>query len=260
MGRLILVASGKGGVGKSTIVSSMAVALAGRGLRTLLLDADVGLRSVDLMMGIQDKVLYELADCLSLRCTLREAAVTHGNFPLLHIMTSGQDARPKDFEPKALSRVTRTLKERYDMVLVDAPAGIGRGVKNFVPFADEIILAATADDVCLRDTEKMAGMMMESCGKHPWLIINRFDRRYVKQGLVREPASSALALDLPLLGVIPYDESVYSAMVQGKTIPEGACAATAKAIDGICDRLLGLPPRRRGGLLGQLFGKEREGV
>ena len=94
MGRMIMIASGKGGVGKSTLASSLAVSLARRGMRCLLLDADVGLRNLDLMMGVQDRVLYELSDCLCRRCSLDEAVVVHGSYPLLHLMMAGQEAKP----------------------------------------------------------------------------------------------------------------------------------------------------------------------
>lgn len=255
MGRLIVVASGKGGVGKSTITSSMAVIFAGKGLRTLLVDADVGLRSLDLMMGVQDRVLYELADCMALRCTLEEATITHDRFPQLHLMMAGQEAKPKDFDQKSLRRITATLKERYDIVLVDAPAGIGRGVKNFFPHADQFILAATPDDVCLRDSEKMARLILEATGERAWLILNRFDARLMRRGMLHRPEDISLSLDLPLLGVIPQSDSVYRAMLERKTIPEGADAPPARALERICDRFLGIPVAE--GWLRRLFRKEK---
>lgn len=255
MGRMIMIASGKGGVGKSTIASSMAVSLARRGLRCLLLDADVGLRNLDLMMGVQDRVFYELSDCLNRRCSLDEAVVAHGSFPLLHLMMAGQEAKPKDFNQKDLTRIAKTLKRRYDIILVDAPAGIGRGVKNFISHCDQFILAATPDDVCLRDTEKIARIIMEATGEHPYLVINRYDRRLARQGVIADPKHTALALDLPLLGVIDQSESVYRAMLAGNTIPEGADAPVVRALESICDRLLGVPQTKKG-WIHKLFGKE----
>ena len=255
MGRMIMIASGKGGVGKSTLASSLAVSLARRGMRCLLLDADVGLRNLDLMMGVQDRVLYELSDCLCRRCSLDEAVVVHGSYPLLHLMMAGQEAKPKDFNQKDLTRIAKTLKNRYDMILVDAPAGIGRGVKNFISHCDQFILAATPDDVCLRDTEKMARIIMEATGKHPYLVINRYDRRLVRRGVIADPKNTAQALDLPLLGVIEQSESVYRAMLAGKTIPEGADAPVVHALESVCDRLLGVPLTKKN-WLHKFFGKE----
>ena len=255
MGRMIMVASGKGGVGKSTLASSMAVCLARRGLRCLLLDADVGLRNLDLMMGIQDRVLYELSDCVSRRCSLDEAAIPHEKFPLLHLMMAGQDAKPKDFVKKDLSRIVKTLKKRYDIIMVDAPAGIGRGVRNFFDYCDQFVLISTPDDVSLRDVEKTARVIFEETGDHPYLVINRFDRQLARRKIISDPADSALSLDMPLLGVIPDSESVYRSMLEGKTIPEGADGTVRRALDRICDRVLGVPSQKRG-LLRRLLGKE----
>lgn len=257
MGRIIMVASGKGGVGKSTIASSMAVSLSMRGLRCLLLDADVGLRNLDLMMGMQDQILYELMDVVSRRCTLDEAIVVHSENPLLNLMLAGQEAKPKDFIKKDLSRIVKTLKTRYDIILVDVPAGIGRGIKNFIVHCDQFILPATSDDVCLRDTEKMARIILEASGEHPFLVINRYDKRLVRRGVVLDPQNIALAMDLPLLGVIPQSESVYRAMLEGKTIPEGAESSVKQSIERICDRLLGIPePKNR--WTQRLFGKGKK--
>ena len=122
MSRIILIASGKGGVGKSSLAAAMAVILARRGLRTLLIDADVGLRCLDLMLGMQDKVLYELSDCLERRCTLDEALTRHPEYPLLQLMVGGQDARPRDFDIMDLQRVMNTLSRRFDVILIDGPA------------------------------------------------------------------------------------------------------------------------------------------
>lgn len=259
MGRMIMVASGKGGVGKSTIASSLAVCLARRGLRCLLLDADVGLRNLDLMLGMQDRVLYELADCVSRRCSLEEAVIAHENYPLLHLMTAGQEAKPKDFDKKDLSRIVKTLKWRYDIILADAPVGIGRGFKIFLDHCDQFILTATSDNVCLRDTEKTARVIFEARAEHPFLILNRFDARLVRRKIITDPVETALALDMPLLGVIPQSESVYLAMMEGKTIPEGADTHVVRALEMICDRLLGVPEPKRS-LFSRLLGKERMGI
>lgn len=252
---MIMIASGKGGVGKSTIASAMAVSLAKRGMRCLLLDADVGLRNIDLMMGIQDQILYELADCVSRRCTLDEAVVVHKAYPLLHIMMAGQEAKPKDFSKKDLGRIVKTLKSRYDIILVDAPAGIGRGVRNFIEHCDQFILVATPDDVCLRDTEKIMRIIMEESLEHPYLILNRFDQRLARKGVISQAKDTALALDAPLLGVIPHSESVYHAMLSGKTIPEGAEAPVVRALERVCDNLLGVPAANQGWFR-RMFGKE----
>ncbi len=240
-GKAILFASGKGGVGKSTIAAALAVALATRGRRVLLLDGDLGLRSLDLILGLQDASLYELADCLERRCTLEEATVPHKEYPSLHLLSGGQQARPKDFAAKDLARVLRTLKKRYDYLLVDGPAGIGRGFKSLLAVADHVVLVATPDNVCLRDTEKVAGIVMQKKDLHPDLVINRYPWELRWSGKIPGPQDIALGLDLPLLGVIPQRESVYIEQMAGITMAQSADMEIADAINRAAERLLGLP-------------------
>ena len=240
MGTVIMFASGKGGVGKSSISAALAVSFARRQLRTALIDADVGLRSLDLMLGMQDKILYELTDCLKRRCTLDEALVMHPQYPLMHLLVGGQDARPKDIQTKDLARVLKTLKSRYDLLLIDCPAGIGRGIKNFVGLADRYVLVATPDDICLRDTEKTARIILEETGKHPDLLLNRYDWELMHQGLISRPQALATAMDMPLLGTLGQSAAIYRGMLAGKTMAELKSDPSAAAIERIAQRLLGM--------------------
>ncbi len=240
MGTVIMFASGKGGVGKSSISAALAVSFARRQLRTALIDADVGLRSLDLMLGMQDKILYELTDCLNRRCTLDEALVMHPQYPLMHLLVGGQDARPKDMREKDLARVMRTLKSRYDLLLIDSPAGIGRGIRNFVGLADRYVLVATPDDVCLRDTEKTAKIILEETGKHSDLLLNRYDWELMHRGLISRPQALAAAMDMPLLGVLEQSALIYRGMLAGKTMTELKDDPAASAIEHIAQRLLGM--------------------
>lgn len=240
MGTVIMFASGKGGVGKSSISAALAVSFARRQLRTALIDADVGLRSLDLMLGMQDKILYELTDCLKRRCTLDEALVMHPQFPLMHLLVGGQDARPKDIQSKDLARVIKTLKSRYDLLLIDCPAGIGRGIRNFVGLSDRYVLVATPDDICLRDTEKTARIIIEETGKHPDLLLNRYDWELMHQGLINRPQALATAMDMPLLGTLGQSTAIYRGMLAGKTMAELKDDPEAAAIERIAQRLLGM--------------------
>lgn len=239
----MMIASGKGGVGKTTLAAALGICFAKRGLRALVLDADVGLRNMDLMLGMQDKVLYELTDCVNRRCTLDDALIPHPKYPLLHLLSAGQDARPKDFVRKDLSRTLKTLRPRYDMLIIDAPAGVGRGIKNFIGLADRFLLVATPDDICLRDTEKTARILSEEGREHPGLVLNRYDWRLARSGVIPMPEPLALAMDMPLLGVVPQDDSVYRAMLAGSALLDSAAPQVKEEIEGLADRLQGLPTR-----------------
>ncbi|MHC1785526.1 MAG: P-loop NTPase [Christensenellales bacterium] len=240
MGKLIMVASGKGGVGKSSLSAALGVSAAQRGLQTLLLDADFGLRSLDLMLGVQDQVLYELSDCLKRRCSLEQALVQHPKYPKLSLLIGGQDAKPKDFSGKDLSRIMKTLKGRFDLLLVDCPAGIGRGVKNFIGLADRYVLVATPDDVCLRDTEKLGKLILEETGEHADLLLNRYDWQLSRLGAISRPDAIALALDMPLLGTVSQSPAVYSGQLQCMTMAELSDTAVTEAVTHIGRRLQGI--------------------
>lgn len=242
MGQIIMLASGKGGVGKSTLSAALGVSFARRGLRCLVLDADVGLRSLDLMFGMQDQVLYELSDCIKHRCSLDDALVPHKHYPSLHLMVAGQNVRAKDFDKKDLARILKTLGNRYDMIIIDAPAGIGRGIRNFIGIADRFVLVATADEVCLRDTEKIAGILMDQGGDHPFLILNRYNKRLERRGIIPKPENISLALDLVLLGTVPESNHAYTALLEGKTMMEAGDRIATASIEKLADKLLGIRP------------------
>lgn len=240
MKRIIMFASGKGGVGKSSLSSALAYSMASRGLRTLLVDADFGLRSLDLMLGMQDKVLYELSDCLKRRCSLQDALLAHPEQPLLKLLVGGQQTKPKDFEARDLAKMLKTLSPSFDVILVDGPAGLGRGIKLFYDIAKAWVLVATPDNVCLRATEKTAQMLMQQGAERPWLLINRLDAKLLKSGELSRPEDLALALDLPLLGTIPQSEEAYRLLLKGKSLTQAEDQALSGAIDKATDRLLGL--------------------
>lgn len=240
MGKVWIVASGKGGVGKSSLSAGMAVRLASRSVRTLIVDGDIGLRSLDLMMGMQDKVLYDMADCAQRRCALDDATVKHPVCPHLHLMVGGQDARPSDFYKTDLRRMFKTLRKHYDVIIVDCPAGLGRGLKNAAAVADKVILVATPDDVCLRDAEKTAALLYEKTGCRAELAINRYSEKYMRKQSRPLPGALAEELDLAYLGCIPESGRVYQAMLQGKTMAECGDKKVLKALDEVLLRLEGV--------------------
>lgn len=261
MGKVWMIASGKGGVGKSSLTAGLAVVFAGRGMRTLIVDADIGLRNLDLMLGLQDKVLFELADCLEKRCSLEDAMVPHVKYPSLYLLAGGQTARPSDFGRSQMSKVFSTLKKYFDIILVDCPAGIGRGFRNIMSVADECILVATPDDVCLRDTEKTAKILFEAKALHPHLILNR-TMVAAKNGAASMAKSIADSLDVTLLGAIPNDEKVYAAMLEGKTMAEAESTKVTKALLAIASRMQGLDvpfEDERGSALSRWFRRLKEG-
>lgn len=220
MGKTWMIASGKGGVGKSTVAAGLAVLFARSGMRVLLVDGDIGLRCLDMMLGMQDSMLYELADCVEKRCALTDAAIAHPDYPSLYLMAGGQNVRPGDFGRGEMQKIFLTLRKYYDMILLDCPAGLGKGLRNMADVADEALLVATPDAACLRDTEKISALLFERRGLRASLAVNRYDEKARRLGLIEDPAAAALALDMPLLGILPNDQGVYRAMLGRRTMAD----------------------------------------
>lgn len=238
MAKSFLLISGKGGVGKSTLTAALAVLAAQAGKRVAVLDGDVGLRSLDLMLGLENQVLYDMADLVKRRCTLNQALIRHPEYPGLHLMVGGQQARPKDFNKLDLKKIMKTLHKRFDLVLVDGPAGLGRGVNNFSDLVDEVIIVATPDPVAIRSAEKMAATLFEK-GLRPSLLLNRMQVQKVLEGQLHQPQTLSFTLDLPLLGALVDSGQVYDAALKGQTAAQVEDEGVQQELNNILKRMEG---------------------
>ena len=157
MSKCFAVASGKGGVGKSVITANLAAALALNGTRVVIIDADIGLRSQDAMLSLEDRVVYDLIDVSRKECTPDQALLACESVPSLHLLPAAQFERAKSLEPKKLSGIIRSLRVAYDYIFIDCPAGIERGLRNVLNAGvDETILVVTPDDISIRSAERTA--------------------------------------------------------------------------------------------------------
>ena len=254
MARIFSIMSGKGGVGKSTLASSLARYFAGRGLRTVLIDGDIGLRCADLMLDVQDRVVFDLGDVKEQLCPTEQALIRPTGAENLFLLAAPQMLRPSDIKAKEISKLIEKLSADHDMILLDAPAGIGRGLKNLLGAESTPIIVATPDDVSLRDAEKTAMLLQEKGEMHPLLVLNRVNRQLIKKGEMLPPAQIAMSLDMPLTGVIEESPAIYRALLQHKCALECGDEKVRQAIENIASRLLGadtplpeykLPSRRR---------------
>ncbi len=239
MGKAILFTSGKGGVGKSTLASAVAVNLARRGRRTVLVDADIGLRCADLMLGVENKVIYDMGDLLSGTVPLGTALVSCGALPMLKLLAAPQMMSAGDIGKKEMRRLIGVLRERFDFVLMDCPAGIGRGMKNVLGCADETVIVCTMDDICLRDAERVLSLFDVENEAHPWLLFNKAELKLIRDARVGMPQDLAVALDMPLLGVVPYSAEVAHAVIDRKNPADCNKDGAADAIARVCSRLCG---------------------
>lgn len=238
MSQAWMIASGKGGVGKSILTASLAMALAKRQMQTVIVDADIGLRSQDMMLGLQNKIVYDVVDVAKRGCKLKYALVSHAQVPALTLLPASQLDSVSDLNDKTLGKVTEKLKKRFSYVLMDAPAGVGRGFLNVAPVADHTLLVVTPDDLSIRDAERVVALLDEAKKPRPMLIVNRVVPALVQEGEMYSPQTVATTLDIPLLGYVPEDPAVLLAIARHETIVEEPGPAQ-EAVDRICRRFLG---------------------
>ena len=153
MGDIISIVSGKGGVGKTTLCSFLSCALAARGKNVIAIDTDLGLKNLDILLGLESKAIFDISDVVSGRCDLSKAIVRHDTFPNLHFISAPQQVREK-LNEALFCKVCETLSKDYDFVLIDAPAGLGEGCRCAVQAADKTIVVATPDLTSIRDAQK----------------------------------------------------------------------------------------------------------
>ena len=241
MSRSILIASGKGGVGKSVFNANLGAALAGAGASVLIVDADIGLRSQDALLGLENLVIYDLIDVAEKECTLDMALLECPAVPGLTLLPAAQFARVKALDSGRLRKILRTLKANHDYVLIDAPAGIEKGLRNLMNAGtDESILLVTPDDICIRDAERTAQIFDGKDLPRPRLVVNRLDNELVSRREMISARVIADTLDLSLLGEIPEDPAVYRSILRHKLLLDFDCPARS-AVLRIASRLQGNP-------------------
>lgn len=239
MGKVFAIMSGKGGVGKSTVAAALGQYYAASGLSAVVLDGDTGLRCADLMLGAQDQVLYDLGDVIEKKCELEQALVNVSGVERLEMLAAPQMMKPSDLKPKNVGRLVEILSEKKDVVILDAPAGIGRGLKNLLGAAAEPLIVATPDDVSVRDAEKLGMLLNEREEPRPALVFNRVDRALVRRGEMAAPAALAQALDMPLMGILPDSRNVYRALLRRKRVMECGDEQFIRAVGILAERMLG---------------------
>lgn len=235
------IASGKGGVGKSTVTANLGACLARVGRRVVIVDADLGLRSQDALLGLENRVVYDLLDLTRGTCETEQALLPVEAWRGLFLLPAAQFARAKELSPKAFRKVLATLRATCDTVLIDCPAGIERGLRNVLNAGGEEIapiLVATPDDVSLRSAERAFQLMETRGAQRPRLIVNRLNAELIRTHEMMTAQTAAQVLDLPLLGEIPEDPQVYRAQLQHKLALQYDCEA-ARAIRRIAERMEG---------------------
>ena len=238
MSQTWMIVSGKGGVGKSMITSAMGVALANRDMSCCCVDMDIGLRNLDMLLGMQNKVVYDVLDVANKDCKLKYAFIPHALHSSLSLLPAAQLGDVEQMDSDDMQRIVKKLKKRVGYVLLDAPAGIGRGVENLLPCVDHTILVVTPDDVSIRDAERVIAKLEEAGTGRLMLICNRVIPEMVVAGHMYSPQFVAATLDVPLLGYVPDDLAVFATINRHESFMVQECPAKA-AMDRLAQRFLG---------------------
>ena len=239
MSQTFAIASGKGGAGKSTVTANLGAFLSANGRRTLIIDADIGLRAQDALLGLESRVVYDLVDLAEGECTPEQALLSSEVWGGLSLLPASQFARAKAIDAKRLRKILDLMRPRFDFILIDCPAGLERGLRNVLGSGiDGVLLVTEPDDLSLRCAERVCQLLDEKHLDRPRLIVNRIIPNLVRQREMISAHTASQILDLSLLGEIPEDPAVCRAMLR-HTLPVRYDCEARRAFQRIASRLEG---------------------
>ena len=238
MGEVIVITSGKGGVGKTTTTANIGIGLSSAGKKVLVIDTDLGLRNLDVVLGLENRIVYNLIDVIEGSCRMKQALIRDKQCDNLFLLPSAQTKDKTAITPEQMVKLTEALSEEFDYILLDCPAGIEQGFKNAIAGAGRAIVVTTPEVSAIRDADRIIGLLQANEMPQIQLVINRLRMDMVRRGdmMSVEDVTEILAIDL--LGVIPDDESVVVATNQGEPVV-GEDSLAGKCYQNICRRLLG---------------------
>jgi len=256
-GKVLTITSGKGGVGKTTAAANLGVALAMRGQRVAVIDADIGLRNLDVMLGLENRIVYDLVDVVEGRCRLRQALVRDKQLAELYLLPAAQTRDKTAVNAEDMVRICDELRESFDFLLVDSPAGIEQGFRNAIAPANAVLIVTNPEVAAVRDADRVIGLV-EAEEKGPaQLILNRIKPEMVQRGDMMDTAAVIELLAVDLIGIVPEDEAVITAANTGRPVAFSGNSLAGQAFHNIARRLLGeeVPflPLREPGLLNRLL-------
>ena len=238
-GKVIVVTSGKGGVGKTTTVANLGCGLAIRGRRVVMIDADIGLRNLDVVLGLENRIVFDLVDVAEKRCRLRQAMIKDKRFEGLFLLPAAQTREKDAVSPEQMQEICHDLKEEFDYVLIDCPAGIEQGFKNAVAGADEAIIVTTPEVSAVRDADRIVGLLQARDLTDPWLVVNRIRPDMIRKGDMMDIDDVNDILALELLGIIPDDETIIVSTNRGEPAVTDRGSRAGEAYRNIAGRLEG---------------------
>jgi septum site-determining protein MinD len=239
-GKVIVVTSGKGGVGKTTITASIGAALALQGKRVAVVDMDIGLRNLDVVMGLENRIVFNIVDIIQGRCKIKQAAIKDRRIDNLYLIPASQSDDKNAIKPENMVWLCGKLKKEFDITLLDCPAGIEQGFRNSIVAADEAVVVCTPEVSAVRDADRIIGLLYAQ-SITPKLIVNRIVPRMVENGDMLSHEDVVEVLSIDLLGLIEMDEYVVVSTNTGTPLVLEPDSKAGKALQRIALRLDGHP-------------------
>lgn len=239
MGKVIVVTSGKGGVGKTTSTANIGAALTKLGNKVIVIDGDIGLRNLDVVMGLENRIVFDLVDLIEKKCKPRQAMIKDKRFDGLYLIPAAQTRDKDAINPEQMKELCDELKEEFDYVIVDCPAGIENGFKNAIAGADSAIVVTTPEVSAVRDADRIIGLLEAHSVDDINLVVNRIKMNMVRNGDMLDINDILDILGIKLIGVVPDDENVVISTNKGEPVVEYNNSLAGTAYSNIARRLMG---------------------
>lgn len=239
MGESIVITSGKGGVGKTTTTANLGTALALMGKKVCLIDTDIGLRNLDVVMGLENRIIFDIVDVIEERCKLKQALIQDKRFEFLSLLPAAQTSDKSAVTGEGMKKIVDELKQDYDYIIIDCPAGIEQGFQSAVAGADEAIVVTTPEKSSVRDADRIIGLLENKDIERPRLVINRIRNHMMKTGDMLEVDEIVGILSIDLLGIVLDDDEVIKASNHGKPVAFEPNTKASIAYRNIARRILG---------------------
>lgn len=239
MGISIVVTSGKGGVGKTTTTANLGTALAALGKKVVVVDGDTGLRNLDVLMGLENRIVYTIIDVIENRCRLKQALIKDKRYNNLFLLPTAQTKDKDDIRAQDMFDLVNKLKEEFEYVIIDSPAGIEQGFENSVVGADKAIVVVTPEITSVRDADRVIGKLDAKGLEDHTIIVNRLNYEMTKKGDMLDVSDIIETLSVKLLGVVPDDKCITISTNKGEPIVLDEKSTSGQAFRNIAKRLTG---------------------
>ncbi len=239
MGEVIVITSGKGGVGKTTTTANIGTGLALAGQKVVLIDTDIGLRNLDVVMGLENRIVYDLVDVVEGFCRVKQALIKDKRYEGLYLLPAAQTRDKTAVSPQQMMKLCEELKDEFDYIIIDCPAGIEQGFKNAIAGADRAIVVTTPEVSAVRDADRIVGLLEANELRNPKLLINRMRADMVKRGDMMSIDDIIDILAIGLIGVVPDDEKIVVSTNRGEPAINDDKSMAGQAYRNIVQRIRG---------------------